>query len=164
VLLVRRILGHVDEPPFAGRPVDGLPLDSTDATKRRLRARTRGDVDVALDLERGAYLFAGAVLDDDGRRLIAVERAPEEALIVRFSPALDHGSLVERAARIGHALGNQHVPVELQDGELRAPVTTSRDVMLDSISRLGLDGIELDVAEVPLGREHPLERPGHHHG
>lgn len=160
MLLVRRILGHIDEPRSAGRPADSLPLDSTDATKRRLRVTTREGVDVALDLERGAYLFAGAVLDDDGERLIVVERPPEEALVVWFSPALDRASLVERAARIGHALGNQHVPVELEDGKLRAPITTSREFVEESIARFGLDGIEHRFADVPLGRDRPLERPG----
>jgi urease accessory protein len=161
---VRRIRGHVDEPPFAGRPIDGLPLDSSDAAKRRLRVRTRGGVDVALDLERGTYLFAGAVLDDDGQRLIVVERRPEEALIVAFSTALDRVALIDRAVRIGHALGNQHVPVELEGAELHAPITSSREVVLESISRLGLDGIEIRFGDVRLGRDRPLERLGHHHG
>jgi len=163
VLLVREILGARSAPEYAGRRVDPLLLDSTDATKRRLRATTAGGVDVALDLERGAYLFDGAVLDDDGERLVAVERATEEAMIVRFAAGLEPEALLEQALRLGHALGNQHVPIDVAEGELRVPVTTSREVLAGSVGRLGLAGVEVDFADVRLGRWTPLRAPGHEH-
>jgi urease accessory protein len=163
MLLIREIQGRRDEPRFAGRRVDPLPLDSSDAGKRRLRATTAGGLDVALDLERGAYLFDGALLHDDGERVIVVERSLEEALIVRFPDELDRARLLEHAVRLGHAFGNQHVAIEVEGDELRVPITTSREVVAETVERLGLVGVELRFGHVALGRDRRLLAPEHRH-
>ena len=74
MLLVREILGKLDDPRFAGRRVERLPVDWAQAGKRRLRVDTDCGTDVAVDLPRGAYLADGAVLDDDGERVVVVAR------------------------------------------------------------------------------------------
>jgi urease accessory protein len=164
MLVVRDILGRADEPRFAGRRVERLAVDSAAAAKRRLRGTTDCGTDVAVDVERGAYLADGAVLDDDGARIVIVERSPEEAFVIRLAPGLPREELVRQALRLGHAFGNQHVPVELEGEEIRGPVTTSREVVADTVHALVLDGAELDFASVPLARERALTSSAHHHG
>ena len=159
MLLVQEILGDASEPRFAGRRVERLPVDSASAAKRRLRLETDAGSDIAVDLERGAYLRDGAVLFDDGERIVVVDRTPESALVVRLAPGPD---LVAQAVRLGHAFGNQHVPVEVEGNEIRVPVTTSREIAEQTVRALGLDTIELRFADLPLGRERPLAR-GHGH-
>jgi urease accessory protein len=159
MLLAREILGDAGEPRFAGRRVERLRVDSAAAARRRLRATSDAGTDVAVDLERGAYLRDGAVLFDDGERIVVVERAPEEALVIRLAPGPD---LLARAVRLGHAFGNQHVPVEVEGDEIRVPITTSREIAEQTVRALGLDGVELTFAEVPLGRERPPAQ-GHRH-
>jgi urease accessory protein len=161
-LVVTDILGDADDPMFAGRRVEHLPVTSGDAGKRRLRAVTDGGTDVAVDLPRGSYLRDGAVLADDGARVIAVERVPEGAIVIRLDPAVGTAELIAAAARIGHAFGNQHVPVEVEDGEIRAPVTTSREVAEQSVRSLGLPGVELEFRLVRLGGMRPLAVPHAH--
>lgn len=150
------ILGDAREARFAGRRAERLLVSSADAPKRRLRGRTDAGTDVAVDLPRGSYLRDGAVLADDGERVVVVERSPEEALVVRLDPSLPPALLVECAARLGHAFGNQHVPVEIEDGEIRVPVTTSREIAEETVRALGLPGVELEFRSVRLGRLHPL--------
>jgi urease accessory protein len=170
VLLVQSILGRGDEPRFAGRRVERLMVTSGDASKRRLRGRTDAGSDVALDLPRGSYLEDGAVLVDDGERIVVAERALEDALIIRLLPSLDHPELVRQAALTGHAFGNQHVPVEVVDGEIRVPITTSREIAAATVERLELESAELSFAYVPFGRRRPLalghahHAPPHRHG
>ena len=163
MLVVREILGDADEPRFAGRDVEHLLVDSSDAQKSRLRARTDAGTDVALDLERGSYLRHGAVLDDDGARIVVVERKPEEAIVVRLSPSLELGELVRQAVRVGHAFGNQHVPVEVEGGQIRVPITTSREIAAETLRGLHLDGAEVSFELVRLGTHRPLQAPAHRH-
>jgi urease accessory protein len=158
MLLVREILGDVGEPRFAGRRVERLPVDSAAAAKRRLRLATDAGSDVAVDLDRTAYLRDGAVLWDDGEYIVVVERTPEAALVVRLGPGPD---LVARAVRLGHAFGNQHVPVEVEGNEVRVPITTSRAIAEQTVQALGLGAFELSFDDVALGRERPL---GYGHG
>jgi urease accessory protein len=159
MLLVREILGDVCEPRFSGRRVERLCIDSAAAAKRRLRAPTDAGSDVAVDLERGVYLRDGAVLWDDGERVVVVERTAEPALVVRLAPGLD---LLARAVRLGHAFGNQHAPLEVVGDEVRVPITTSRELAEQTVRALGLESSEFTYAEIPLGRERPLAH-GHAH-
>jgi urease accessory protein len=150
-LVVTEILGDAGEPRFAGRRVELLAVTSADAAKRRLRAQTDAGTDVAVDLPRGSYLHHDAVLADDGERAIVVGRTPEEAIVIRLDPAAEATQLIAFAARIGHAFGNQHVPLEVEDGEIRAPVTTSREVAEQTVRALGLPGVTIEFRMVRFG-------------
>lgn len=162
MLVVHEILGSIREERFAGRRIERLMLDSIQAQRRRQLASTDQGTEIALDLERGAYLADGAVVLDDGERIIVVERAPEPALVVRLASHLTLQETVAQAVRLGHAFGNQHVPLEVEDGEVRIPITTSTEVALESAAALGLVDAEIIVSELPLGRDQPLSR-GHSH-
>jgi urease accessory protein len=156
MLVVHGILGREEEQRFAGRRREVLLVDSADAAKRRMRATTDCGTDVAIDLERGSYLAHWAVLVDDGERVVVVERTPEQALVVRPSLALAPAELVRQAARIGHAFGNQHVPLEVAEGEIRIPITTSPEIAAGTVRALGLEGVEISVSLARLGKEHPI--------
>jgi urease accessory protein len=160
--VVSALLGSAAEPRYAGRRRDPVVVTHADASKRRLRLTSAEGADVAIDLPRGSYLADGAVLDDDGDRIVVVERAAEEALVVRFGPSLSREAVAEAAARIGHAFGNQHVPVDVADGAILVPITTSVDLAGETVRALGLHDVEVEVARVKLGREAPLTH-GHGH-
>jgi urease accessory protein len=162
MLHVREIIGRRDEPRFSARRVERLPVAWHEASKGRLRRSTDAGTDVALDLPRGAFLADGAVLDDDGRRVIVAERRPEPALVVRFEPGAAPERVAEQAFRLGHALGNQHVPAEVDGEAVRVPLTTSEEVARATVEALGLDAVRVEVEPVPLGREGPMAA-GHAH-
>ncbi len=162
MLVVAALLGEADEPRYAGRRRDPVSVSQADAGKRRLRLRSTEGADVAIDLPRGSYLHDGAVLHDDGERILVVERPPEQALLVRFSPSLGREALAEAAARIGHAFGNQHVPLDVADGVLLVPITTSAELAAETVRGLHLEGVEIELSQVKLGRRRPLSH-GHAH-
>jgi urease accessory protein len=157
MLVVREIAGHRDDLRFAGRRIEHLDVAYDEAPKRRLRRATDAGTDVGVDLPAGAYLADGAVLHDDGRRLVVVRRRLERALVVRIG----RGGVGD-AVRLGHAFGNQHVPLEVEGHEVRIPLTTSEDVARATVDALGLTDAVVEVAELPLGRNAPLSA-GHRH-
>jgi urease accessory protein len=163
MLQVGEILGHAGESRFRGRRVERLSVDWVEASKRRLRRRTDGGTDVAIDVARGTYLADGAVLADDGERIVVVERRREPALVVRLDPALPPGELARAAVLVGHAFGNQHVPLDVEGREIRVPLTTSESVARATVEALGLTGVEVGTELVALGRERPMPA-GHAHG
>jgi len=156
------ILGHRDDARFAGRDVDELPVTWAEAGRRRLRRETAAGVDAAIDLSRGIFLADGAVLADDGATITVVVRTPEPALVIRLPEGLGADELVRRAALIGHAFGNQHVPVDVEGSELRVPLTTSEGVARSTVDALGLTGLRVTVEDVALGCRAPLQG-GHQH-
>jgi urease accessory protein len=162
MLLARRILGDADEPQFEGKRVERLPVDVSSAVRRRLRGRTDAGTDIAVDLERGAYLRHGAVLSDQGDFIIAVERVAADALVVRLTGD-SCATRVAAAARVAHAFGNQHVPIEVAGDELRVPITTSTELAMSTVARSVADGVELAVEAVRLGCTEPLQQSMHSH-
>lgn len=163
MLRLDAILGRRDEARFAGRVVDELPVTWAEAGRRRLRRTTTAGDDAAVDLPRGAFLADGAVLADDGTRIVVVARTPEPALVIRLSDELGIDERVERAALLGHAFGNQHVPVDVEGAALRVPLTTSEAVARFTIEALGLSGLAVTVEDVALARWTPLHATGHGH-
>jgi urease accessory protein len=161
-VVVSTLLGDAGEARYAGRRRDPVSVTHADASKRRLRLTSAEGADVAIDLPRGSYLADGAVIHDDGERIVVVERALEEALVVRFGPSLSRASLAEAAARVGHAFGNQHVPVDVAGGAILVPITTSAELAEETVRALGLHDVEVEVARAKLGREAPLSH-GHGH-
>jgi urease accessory protein len=158
------VLGGVGDPRFGGRRVVAVPVAWDEASRRRLRRTAADGTDVAIELAGGGYLADGAVLDDDGERVIAVVRPPERALVIALDLGAAPTTLVEQALLIGHAFGNQHVPVELAGSEVRVPLTTSETVARRTVDALGLDGIVVAVRDVTLGLRRPLTiAHGHHH-
>jgi urease accessory protein len=163
VLRLESILGRRDDPRFAGREVDELQVSWAEAGRRRLRRSTASGRDAAIDLPRGAFLADGAVLGDDGTRIVVVRRTPEPALVIGISESLAPDERVRRAALLGHAFGNQHVPVDVEGAELRVPLTTSEAVARFTVEALALDGLTVRVEDVALARHTPLHGPGHGH-
>lgn len=127
-----------------------------EASRHRLRRTAADGTDVVIELEDGGYLVDGAVLDDDGQRVLVVVRSPERALVVRLDLSLAPAQLVAQAVALGHAFGNQHVPVDLEGAEVRIPLTTSEAVARATVERLGLGGVQVTTSEVALGRTAPL--------
>jgi urease accessory protein len=161
MLRLDEILGHRDDARFAGRQVDELPVTWAEAGRHRLRRMTASGRDAAIDLPRGAFLADGAVLGDDGDEIVVVVRMPEPALVVDLSAADDP---VRSAALIGHAFGNQHVPVDVLANVIRIPLTTSEEVARATLAGLHLHGLRISVEHVALGRSAPPHATGHAHG
>ena len=161
MLRLETILGQRDDARFAGRAVDELRVTWAEAGRRRLRRVTASGRDVAVDLPRGAFLADGAVLDDDGTRIVAVARTREPALVIRISEELPADERVHCAAVLGHAFGNQHVPVDVEGGDLRVPLTTSEAVARSTVEALALSGVTVSVEIVALARRTPLHATGH---
>ena len=153
---VQRLLGSVEEPEFRGRRRVGVAVAWDEAARRRLRREATDGTDVVIDLDDGVYLFDGAVLCDDGSRVLVVSRTPERALVVRLNLELPPAKLVGQALLIGHAFGNQHAPADIEGAEIRIPLITSEATARATIDRLSLEGVSMAIGDVALGRLAPL--------
>lgn len=115
-------------------------------TRSRLKTRTRDGVEVGLFLPRGRVLQHGDRLLADDDTVIIIHAEPEPLSRVFCDDTL----LLARAA---YHLGNRHVALEVQPGQLRY----QRDHVLEGM----LKGMGLDVEDIvaPFNPE-----PGAYHG
>ena len=164
-LIVNGILGRCDAPAFSGRPTERIPVPAAEAGRRRMRVRSERGTDIAIDLPKQNWLFDGAVLHDDGQRILVVVRPPEPVMVIslaKLTPAA--------VFRIGHALGNRHSPSELHDGEVVVPVTDTPELTSRPILALGLADLALRFENRPFAADAPPacggaahEHPPRHH-
>jgi urease accessory protein len=110
-----------------------LELTYEKRTRSRLRAQTADGLEIGLFLPRGRVLAEGdRLLGNDGS--VVVVHAESETLSRVYC---DDALLLSRAA---YHMGNRHVPLEIQQGQLRY----LRDHVLDNMLR----GFGLEVEEI----------------
>jgi urease accessory protein len=144
-----RVQRRAEAADGAASEVLALPYDQR--KKSRLLARTQSGQEVAIVLERGSMLRDGDLLAAEGGVVLRVTAAPESVSQVVSGDAL----LLARAA---YHLGNRHVPLQIEAGELRY----QHDHVLDGMVReLGL-GVSVGMAGFqPEGGAYGR---GHSHG
>lgn len=164
MLIVSQILGRADAPQFAGRRKDCVPILSADAGRRRMRVRSEQGVDIGMDLPRQSWLFDGAVLHDDGERIIVVARQAEYVMVITLpAPSM------KISFWIGHALGNRHSPAEVHGNEIVVPVTDTPELAARPVLALGIPDLDLRFEHRPFAADTLPTCGGailehHHHG
>lgn len=119
---------------------DTLTLPYEARQKSRLLAKLESGRDVGLFLPRGTVLRGGDLLTGPDGIVVRIMAEPEPLSIVRTDDAL-------RFARACYHLGNRHVALQIEAGELRYLA----DHVLDEMVR-GL-GLEVSHALLPFEPE-----------
>jgi urease accessory protein len=163
MLVSTGIIGTLSEVQGTMGTLDFIDVPWSEAGKRRLRRRTKGGLDFALSMEHSQYLFHGAVLFINEDHVIIVSRPEERALVIDLSQTNSVPDIVRQAVLIGHAFGNQHVPVEVDGCSILVPMLSSEDLMAKTVRDLKLGELSLGFDYVRLGASRPLSMSGHTH-
>ncbi len=108
-MLVRTAaLGNLDVYPVGARSLERLAVRSDDLAKRILRLETTVG-EIGIRFAGSERLRDGDVIHADDERVIAVGVTADDVLVFRPSN-------VASAIAIAHALGNRHLPIQV-DGE-----------------------------------------------
>ena len=152
MILIEKVLGNAGDPVWAARlaagTVEPLALDHWEAQKNRFRKKTASGVEVAVSLDRGAFLRDGDVLLWDA----AMSRAVVARISLRDVMIVDLGELAaqdpEYAMRtcveLGHALGNQHWPALVKGTRVFVPLTVDHRVMASVMKTHRFEGIRYE--------------------
>ncbi|HEX2532972.1 MAG TPA: urease accessory protein UreE [Chitinophagaceae bacterium] len=141
MILVKEVLGR--RSGFgAGLREDKLPIAWFEASRRILHKRTeRGEEVACRFLKERSQLQQDDVLAADDRRLILVDIVPCTALVIR--PATPY-----ETALACYEIGNKHLPLFFEGGELLVPWEAPLERMLQ--------GLEIAVTKEQRRLLHPL--------
>ena len=159
-MIADTVLGSVDDPVFADRRRHHVDIGWGDAGKHRQLVTADTGIEVRIMLPRGVFLRHGAVIADDGGAVVVVRRPAEPAIRVRFADNSARAMLL-----LGHLLGNQHAPVDVDEDAVTVPLFTSADAAREMLAGIGVVGevIEMALAGQGWARTSADDHAGHHH-
>ena len=130
MILIEKVLGNAGDPMWAARlaagTVEPLALDHWEAQKNRFRKKTASGVEVAVSLDRGAFL-RDVMIVDLGE---LATQDPEYAM--------------RTCVELGHALGNQHWPALVKGTRVFVPLTVDHKVMASVMKTHRFEGIRYE--------------------
>lgn len=134
-MIADAVLGNIEDPGFAGRQRHHVDIGWGDAGKHRQLVTADTGHQVRIMLARGTFLHHDMVIADDGVNVVVVRRPREPAIRVRFADNTARAMLL-----LGHTLGNQHAPIDVEQDALTAPLFTSADAARQMLAGLGVIG------------------------
>jgi urease accessory protein len=137
VTLVEAIVGNVAEASWqsrlVGARVDKLALDHWEAQKNRFRKTTSGGAEIAVSLDRGAFLRDGDILvwNEEARTAIVAAISLRDVMVIHIDTLSQSAPelVLRTCVELGHALGNQHWPALVKGTRVFVPLTVDRKVM-----------------------------------
>jgi len=137
VILVESVIGNVADaawrPRLAGAQLDSLALDHWEGQKNRLRKRTAAGSEIAISLDRGAFLRDGDILlwTEETRTAVVARISLRDVMVIHIDAPADGATelLLRTCVELGHALGNQHWPALVKGARVFVPLTVDRKVM-----------------------------------
>jgi urease accessory protein len=137
VILVETVLGNVADAEWQrrapGAHLDTLALDHWEAQKNRLRKRTAAGTEIAISLDRGAFLRDGDILlwNEETRTAIVARITLRDVMVIHIDASTNGATefLLRTCVELGHALGNQHWPALVKGARVFVPLTVDRNVM-----------------------------------
>jgi urease accessory protein len=165
VILVETVLGNAAEPEWAARlskaTVDSLELDHWEAQKNRFRKKTAGGMELAVSLDRGAFMRDGDVLvwDAADARAVVARISLRDVMVIHLDGMAESAPEIalRTCVELGHALGNQHWPALVKGTRVYVPLTVDRKVMGSVMNTHRFEGIRYEF--VPGGEIVPYLAP-----
>jgi urease accessory protein len=137
MIIIEKVIGNINEPEWqerlAGGSIESLPLDHWEAQKNRFRKQTAAGREIAVSLDRGAFLRDGDVLLWDEAKSCAVVAniSLRDVMIIHLDALAgeDPQYAMRTCIELGHALGNQHWPALVKGSRVFVPLTVDHKVM-----------------------------------
>ncbi|QLH81139.1 urease accessory protein UreE [Halosimplex pelagicum] len=173
MLVAETFVGSLDDESVAERVDGGDPLhvavDETERRRSRFRTTTADGTDLGVVVAR--ELRDGDVLST-GDRLVVVSLEAVAAMVVDFGGVADPDrAAVTTALELGHAVGNRHWDLAVEDGRAYLPLADTRERMESTVEPHLPDGATIGYDEVAPalfdeggGADHGHGAAGHSHG
>ncbi|AQL43753.1 hypothetical protein BV210_14025 [Halorientalis sp. IM1011] len=170
MLVSESILGNVDDDADLRRSVESrhdsaverVVLDERERRRSRIRTTTDAGTEIGIVVEDERGLRPGDVLVDDDERVVLVEFADREALVVGF--AAGDAAAMARATELGHAVGNRHRDLAVRGDEVLIALDADGERTIEEVTAMLPAGAETRRENVDPTRFDGAGTADHEHG
>lgn len=114
-MLIQQKKGNIKTVDTGNKIIDWLQLEWFETNKRILRKKTNAGTELSLKfLKENAELTQGDILFEDESNIIAIDVIPCECLVIKPADMFEMASIC-------YEIGNKHLPLFYEDGELLVP-------------------------------------------
>jgi urease accessory protein len=125
-MVITKKIGSIKDIDLNGRSIDYLELEWYETTKRILHKRTNAGKEIILKfLNQNKTLTEEDIVYEDGQSLIVIDIRPCEAIVIK--PVT-----IYEMAYACYEVGNKHLPLFYEDGELLIPYEAPIFAMLQA--------------------------------
>lgn len=171
MLVVDSVVGNVDDDPDLAARVEARPdsevervvLDERDRRRARLRTATDADTDVGI-VAPECGLRPGDVLVEDDDRLVLVDFADRDALVVDFADVAGSTEALVTAAALGHELGNRHRELAVRGNEILVALGPDAAQIRETVADAAPAGVEIHREAVDPSLFDGVGAHSHGHG
>jgi len=111
-MIINKKIGNISSFDINGRAIDHVPLEWYETNKRILHKKTRSGMEVVMKfLNENQQLTQDDIIYADEETIIAIDIIDCDALVIRPKSMLE-------MATICYEIGNKHLPLFYQEGEL----------------------------------------------
>ena len=165
MLVAETFVGRIDDEAVAERVASGDPLriEVDETERRRSRFRTSAEDGTDLGVVVARELRDGDVLST-GDRLVVVSLEAVDAMVLDFAGVTDPDrTAVTTALELGHAVGNRHWDLAVEDGRAYLPLADTRERMETTVEPHLPDGVTVGYEAVPPTLFDEGDGPDHAH-
>jgi urease accessory protein len=140
-----------------------ITISRLESQRVRMRKTTDKETDIGFTLEQGTILRNGDVLYQTNDKMIVVELEPENVAVLVFKHADETDDEVfEVAVKVGHAIGNLHRPIIVEDEKIFLPIQADSELeLLTKILTPILDHLSITSTKMVFEPEEALHSHEH---
>ncbi len=105
-----------------------LRISRLESQRIRMRKKTDEGTDVGIQLAPGTIMRNGDVIFLEKEKMIVVEIEPERVAVIQMKDHHEDHECFELTVKIGHALGNLHRPISIDDYKIYLPIQADSEI------------------------------------
>lgn len=153
--IVSEIKGNAKHLDLSGKDVDYFDLEWFETTRKVLRKTTRNNEEVAFRILKENFRVKHLdILHEEGNKIILASVIPAPAIIVQPTTMLEMGTIC-------YEIGNQHIPIFIEDNEVILPYEDPIFKVLDKAGYKPVKGKRVFENMLKATPEHVVETGNH---
>ena len=93
-----------------------------------MRKTSDKGTDIALTLPQGTHLKHGDVIMLTENKMVIIKIEPENVAMVEIRGNLHDDDIVKLPVTVGHAIGNLHRPIKIEDNKIYFPIQADSEI------------------------------------
>ena len=117
-------------------------LSPSDRTKGRIHTYTEDNIAVGIIKNRDRLLDSGDVFQTESGKLLSIGLKKQKLLVLDLS-TLETDIAAAKLIQLGHALGNHHCAIAIQNSKIYVSTTTDLKAIEQTIADLQIPGLQI---------------------